>query len=141
MSDARNLHRVAKAFWGGDDVIAMMMEAEPGTPYFGDLVHLVDKSGLEGVDPLLVGHDLKDLCTARDLDASGLAAILGIPFAAAFAIGCGWRRLSTRGLLTVAERLNVPVGAFVHDEAFQRRPRVRMYESWLLIEKTGLVSL
>jgi len=44
---------------------------------------------------------------------------------------CGWQAWSPRQLLEVAALVGVPVSAFVHDEQFELRPRVRAFRDWL----------
>jgi len=134
--DERTLHRQAVKFWH-DDVVAMMLEAPTGTNWFGEVSDLLDRAHLAGIDPMLVGADVRTVCENLGLSATQLASILDVPVPVAYAIGAGWQRLNTRSLFVVASHLNVPVGAFIHDHNFKKHVRVRMYESWKAINVGG----
>lgn len=66
-----------------------------------------------GLDPLLVGADIRAVCLQKGFTLAALAERLEVPYAYAYALDCGWQRLPTRGLVTVASRLEVPLSAFI----------------------------
>jgi len=137
--DPQTLHRRAVEFWG-DDITAMMMEAVPGTPFFDEMRNALNRAQLDGLDPLLIGADIRGVCLRNGITLGGLAERLEVPYAYAYALDAGWQRLTTRGLVTVASRLEVPLAAFIRDSAFRQRERVRMYRAWRMIVRDGEVG-
>jgi len=137
MSDLpQPLHRRAVEFWG-DDITAMMMECHPGTRFFDEMRNAFNRAKLEGLDPLLIGADVRAVCLHNGITIAELGQRLEVPHAYAHALDCGWQRLTTRGLVTVASRLDVPLSAFIRDSAFQQRERVRMYRAWRMVVRDG----
>lgn len=136
MGDVTSLHRRAARYWG-DDLTAMMMEAVPGTSFFDEVRNALNRAQVAGLDPLLVGADIRTICLQRGISLEQLAERLEVSRACAYAIDAGWKRLSTRGLVSVASRLEVPLSAFIRDTAFHQRERVRIYQSWRLSERDG----
>jgi hypothetical protein len=134
MREERAHHREAVRFWGSD-LRAMIMEAQPGTHWFGEVQGLFARAGLHGTDRALIGADLRSVCMRRGMTANDLGDLLDIPAPVAYAIGAGWKRLSTRALFGVAAALDVPVGSFIHNDAFEKLQRVHVYESWILHEE------
>jgi hypothetical protein len=137
--DAQTLHRRAVALWG-DDVTAMMMEAVPGSTFFDEMRNALNRADVAGLDPLLVGADIRAVCLQKGITLAGLAQRLEVPYAYAYALDCGWQRLTTRGLVTVASRLEVPLSAFIRDTAFRQRERVRLYRAWRMTVRDGEVK-
>lgn len=136
MTDEQLLHREAVHFWR-DDVVAMMLEAPAGSAWFDEVADLLDRAHLNGIDPMLAGADIRTVCEDLGISMFQLAKILDVPVPVAYAIGAGWQRLSTRSLFAAASYMGVPVGAFVHDQNFEKHPRVHMYEAWRVINIGG----
>ena len=134
MAETSEIERRAVRFWGGDPMIAAMLEARPGTKWFDEVVAALDRREISGLEPVLLGADPRVILRERGVTANDLATRLGVPFEVSYAIGTGWRRNSTRALFTLAESVGVPVAEFVRDEHFRLRPRVRIYRTWLDLE-------
>jgi hypothetical protein len=139
MREERAHHRAAVRFWG-DDLRAMMMEARPGTPWFEEVESMIERAAPDGLDPALLGADIRSVCEDLGLSAHDLADVLGVPIVVGYALGAGWKRLPTRGLFTVAAAVGVPVSAFVHDGHFKKLSRVLAYEEWTRLENRIDVS-
>jgi hypothetical protein len=113
----------------------MMMEALPGTPWFDEIRNAMHRSNVNGLDPLLRGADIGAVCARQGVTVHELADRLEVPFAYAFAVDRGWKRLGTRGLLYVASCLGVGVGSFIRNDDWEQRPRVRIYNAFRLAER------
>lgn len=127
--------RRAVAFWGGDHLAAMMLEAIPGTDWFDEVRTAIGRTRTSCcLDDVLRGADLRELLIERNLRPWEFADAIEAPLPLAYAIAAGWKRPPPRVLYEIASRIGVPVALFVRDEHFRRRARVRLYEEWYEIE-------
>lgn len=126
--------RRAVAFWGGDQLAAMMLEAVPGTDWFDEVRAAIGRAPTSCLDDVLRAADLRDVLRERNVHPRAFAQMIEAPLPVAYAIATGWRRQSPRVLYEIAARLGVPVALFVRDQHFRRRARVRLYEEWYEIE-------
>ncbi len=110
--------------------MALLLEAEPGSPWFEDLCAVV-RGGDGWLRHYLVGADVLTVLLERGVAFEMLADAMEMPEEDVYAAVSGWQAWSPRQLLEVAACVGVPVGAFVHDERFELRPRVRAFRDWL----------
>ena len=130
----RTFHRNAVRYWG-DDISAMMSKRFPVHP--GSMKFALRWTAARSTDS---NRSWQVLTSGPSADSTGvtpheLAERLHVPFAYAFALDRGWKRLGTRGLLYVASNLGVSVGTFVRNDHWQTRPRVQIYQAFRLAER------
>jgi hypothetical protein len=128
--DGVRTHRRAVNYWKSD-VVAMIMQARPGTQWFSEVESMAARGGLDGIEEILIGHDVRGACEDLNLTVNDLGKIFNIKLPVAYAVGSGWLRLSSKKLVQAAKMLGIPLGSFVHDEHFEKRLRTRMYEDWV----------
>jgi len=108
-------------------------EASPRSQFFKLTLATAIEQRNDVPDDLLVAADVASVMDELEISVIPLAGDLDVPPAFMHAVYRGWRRLGLRGLLRVAEALDVPLAAFFLDDDGKPRLDVRRYQKYRLV--------